>query len=213
MASVEIFFAHHWHQGSMLHTHTGSFHHVFFGLWRPLFSSRNDVYSFQGRCWCHHYYHSTTTTTNDDGVKMASLITSTSSMEVVRTSSSAGLVPPLPLMSDTEDAVLEESSELDDPETLDLSTHGLTKLSRAAPGYDLTTMTLLLDNNSLQRLDNIHTYQCLEKVTTLRLFIHTPCICNGLRSETWAIRTTPTLFICGNHACTITDEHYTLVQS
>ena len=54
-------------------------------------------------------------------------------------------VPPLPLMSDTEDAVLEESSELDDPETLDLGSHGLTKLSRAAPGYDLTTLTLLLD--------------------------------------------------------------------
>ena len=72
----------------------------------------------------------------------------------------------LSLMSDTEDAaMLEESSELDDPETLDLSSHGLTKLSRAAPGYDLTTLTLLLDNNSLQRLDNIHTYQCLEKVS------------------------------------------------
>jgi hypothetical protein len=25
-------------------------------------------------------------------------------------------------------------------------------------------MTLILDNNSLQRLDNIHTYQCIEKV-------------------------------------------------
>ena len=90
---------------------------------------------------------------------MASLAASTTSMEVVT-------VPPLPLMSDTEDAVLEESSELDDPETLDLGSHGLTKLSRAAPGYDLTTLTLLLDNNSLQRLDNIHTYQCLEKVST-----------------------------------------------
>ena len=82
-------------------------------------------------------------------------------------------VPPLPLMSDTEDAVLEEdaykSSELDDPETLDLGSHGLTKLSRAAPGYDLTTLTLLLDNNSLQRLDNIHTYQCLEKVSILSI--------------------------------------------
>ena len=74
-------------------------------------------------------------------------------------------VPPLPLMSESEDnGALEESSELDDPETLDLSAHGLTKLNRAAPGYELTTMTLLLDNNSLQRLDNIHTYQCLEKV-------------------------------------------------
>ena len=91
---------------------------------------------------------------------MASLAAaSTATMEVV--------VPPLPLMSDTEDAVLEESSELDDPETLDLSSHGLIKLSRAAPGYDLTTLTLLLDNNSLQRLDNIHTYQCLEKVTII----------------------------------------------
>ena len=90
---------------------------------------------------------------------MASLAASASvsNMEVVS-------VPPLPLMSDTEDAVLEESSELDDPETLDLSAQGMTKLSRAAPGYDLTTLTLLLDNNSLQRLDNIHTYQCLEKV-------------------------------------------------
>ena len=85
-------------------------------------------------------------------------VTTASTMEVIN-------VPPLPLMSDTEDALLEESSELDDPETLDLSSHGLTKLSRAAPGYDLTTLTLLLDNNSLQRLDNIHTYQCLEKVT------------------------------------------------
>ena len=93
---------------------------------------------------------------------MASLAASTTSMEVVT-------VPPLPLMSDTEDAVLEESSELDDPETLDLGSHGLTKLSRAAPGYDLTTLTLLLDNNSLQRLDNIHTYQCLEKVSILSI--------------------------------------------
>ena len=98
--------------------------------------------------------------------KMASLLAASASnslnMEAIVN------VPPLPLMSDTEDAVLEEdaykSSELDDPETLDLGSHGLTKLSRAAPGYDLTTLTLLLDNNSLQRLDNIHTYQCLEKV-------------------------------------------------
>ena len=95
---------------------------------------------------------------------MASLMaaSTTVGMEVVN-------VPPLPLMSDTEDAVLEESSELDDPETLDLGSHGLTKLSRAAPGYDLTTLTLLLDNNSLQRLDNIHTYQCLEKVLNASL--------------------------------------------
>ena len=98
---------------------------------------------------------------------MASLAASTTRMEVVT-------VPPLPLMSDTEDAVLaEESSELDDPETLDLGSHGLTKLSWAAPGYDLTTLTLLLDNNSLQRLDNIHTYQCLEKVRVPKHNVYT----------------------------------------
>ena len=47
---------------------------------------------------------------------------------------------------------------------LDLSGTGLEKLNRAAPDYILNTTTLLLDNNCLQRLDNIHTYQCLEKV-------------------------------------------------
>ena len=47
---------------------------------------------------------------------------------------------------------------------LDLSGTGLEKLNRAAPDYVLNTTTLLLDNNCLQRLDNIHTYQCLEKV-------------------------------------------------
>ena len=97
---------------------------------------------------------------------MASLATATTNMEVIHQQQQQALS----LMSDTEDAMLEESqSELDDPETLDLSSHGLTKLSRAAPGYDLTTLTLLLDNNSLQRLDNIHTYQCLEKVRFLDL--------------------------------------------
>ncbi len=41
---------------------------------------------------------------------------------------------------------------------------GLEKLTRAAPEWQLNTTTLLLDGNSLQRLDNIHTYQCVEKV-------------------------------------------------
>lgn len=50
---------------------------------------------------------------------------------------------------------------------LDLSGTGLEKLNRAAPDYVLNTTTLLLDNNCLQRLDNIHTYQCLEKVTRI----------------------------------------------
>lgn len=101
---------------------------------------------------------------------MTSLTESPNNMEAHLNSQ----VPPLNLMSD-EDAALEESSELDDPETLDLSGHGLTKLGRAAPGFELTTMTLLLDNNSLQRLDNIHTYQCIEKLSAcnnqlLRMF-------------------------------------------
>ena len=48
---------------------------------------------------------------------------------------------------------------------LDLSASGLEKLNRAAPDDVLNTTTLLLDDNCLQRLDNIHTYQCLEKVS------------------------------------------------
>ena len=51
-----------------------------------------------------------------------------------------------------------------DPDTLDLSGAELEKLSRATPELILNTTTLVLDNNKLQRLDNIHTYQCLEKV-------------------------------------------------
>ena len=53
---------------------------------------------------------------------------------------------------------------------LDLCGTGLEKLSRAASGDVLNTTTLLLDNNCLQRLDNIHTYQCLEKVNTSSKF-------------------------------------------
>ena len=51
-----------------------------------------------------------------------------------------------------------------DPDTLDLSSNQLEKLARATPELILNTTTLLLDNNNLVRLDNIHTYQCLEKV-------------------------------------------------
>jgi hypothetical protein len=47
---------------------------------------------------------------------------------------------------------------------LDLCGSGIEKLHRAAPLDVLNTTTLLLDGNCLQRLDNIHTYQCLEKV-------------------------------------------------
>ena len=51
-----------------------------------------------------------------------------------------------------------------DPDTLDLEGQQLEKLSRATPELILNTTTLVLDNNNLTRLDNIHTYQCLEKV-------------------------------------------------
>ena len=57
------------------------------------------------------------------------------------------------------------------PGVLDLSGNGLEKLNRAASDYVLNTTTLLLDNNCLQRLDNIHTYQCLEKVTLISKFV------------------------------------------
>jgi len=64
---------------------------------------------------------------------------------------------------DDVDADVDVDADLD-PDTLDLSSQELTKLSRAAPDCTLATMTLILDNNSLLRLDNIHTYQCIEKV-------------------------------------------------
>ena len=51
-----------------------------------------------------------------------------------------------------------------DPDTLDLSKREMEKLARATPELILNTTTLLLDTNKLTRLDNIHTYQCLEKV-------------------------------------------------
>ena len=46
-----------------------------------------------------------------------------------------------------------------------MSCQGLEKLHRATPELILNTTTLVLDNNKLARLDNIHTYQCLEKVS------------------------------------------------
>ena len=52
---------------------------------------------------------------------------------------------------------------------LDLCGSGLEKLNRAAPDYVLNTTTLLLDDNCLQRMDNIHTYQCLEKVFSVQI--------------------------------------------
>ena len=49
-------------------------------------------------------------------------------------------------------------------DTLDLFTREMEKLARATPELILNTTTLILDTNKLTRLDNIHTYQCLEKV-------------------------------------------------
>ena len=73
--------------------------------------------------------------------------------------SEAGVsVPPIPL----EDIDLED--DLEDPETLDLSSQNLEKLTRARPEWQLNATTLILDDNQLQRLDNIHTFQCIEKV-------------------------------------------------
>ena len=45
------------------------------------------------------------------------------------------------------------------------------KLTRATPELILNTTTLLLDTNKLTRLDNIHTYQCLEKVKS-EIYFH-----------------------------------------
>ena len=87
-------------------------------------------------------------------------------------------IPRLPLESGDEcnlTPTMSMTTEDDlDPDTLDLSGQELSKLLRAAPECTLNTMTLILDNNSLQRLDNIHTYQCIEKVRPLFCFIVTP---------------------------------------
>ena len=66
----------------------------------------------------------------------------------------------------------DESSLTSDHENdvLDLSGQGLEKLRRAAPEWQLHTTTLILDDNNLQRMDNIHTYQCIEKVRILPLY-------------------------------------------
>eukprot|EP00095_Tigriopus_kingsejongensis_P008791 snap_masked-scaffold120_size336265-processed-gene-2.2 protein:Tk08791 transcript:snap_masked-scaffold120_size336265-processed-gene-2.2-mRNA-1 annotation:"centrosomal protein of 97 kda" len=58
-----------------------------------------------------------------------------------------------------------DENEEEDPDILDLGGQNLEKLSRAAPEWQLNTTTLILDDNLLQRLDNIHTYQCLEKLS------------------------------------------------
>ena len=69
-----------------------------------------------------------------------------------------------PSMDTSSITMCESSNAYVNAGVLDLSTSGLEKLNRAAPDDVLNTTTLLLDGNCLQRLDNIHTYQCLEKV-------------------------------------------------
>ena len=59
----------------------------------------------------------------------------------------------------------EFTPDMVDPDTLDLSGHGIEKLGRATDECQLNISTLILDANDLQRLDNIHTYHCLEKVS------------------------------------------------
>ena len=59
----------------------------------------------------------------------------------------------------------EFTPDMVDPDTLDLSGQGIEKLGRATDECQLNVSTLILDANDLQRLDNIHTYHCLEKVS------------------------------------------------
>ena len=72
----------------------------------------------------------------------------------------------VPAMKTTEDDpdVGVYAPDMVDPDTLDLSGQNIEKLGRANSDVQLNVSTLILDGNSLQRLDNIHTYQCLEKV-------------------------------------------------
>ena len=58
----------------------------------------------------------------------------------------------------------EFTPDMVDPDTLDLSGQGIEKLGRATDECQLNVSTLILDANDLQRMDNIHTYHCLEKV-------------------------------------------------
>ena len=73
------------------------------------------------------------------------------------------------LPSEVRDEDDPEMARPDDDEILEATEKtrmALEKLTRATPELILNTTTLLLDNNNLVRLDNIHTYQCLEKVPT-----------------------------------------------
>ena len=72
-----------------------------------------------------------------------------------------------------EESLVSPMAGVGDPDTLDLSNREMEKLARATPELILNTTTLLLDTNKLTRLDNIHTYQCLEKVKSETYFLKT----------------------------------------
>ena len=85
-------------------------------------------------------------------------------------SSQLDLFVETPSMDTSSITMCESSNAYVNAGVLDLSSSGLEKLNRAAPDDVLNTTTLLLDGNCLQRLDNIHTYQCLEKVCVKSFF-------------------------------------------
>ena len=87
-------------------------------------------------------------------------------------SSQLDLFVETPSMDTSSITMCESSNAYVNAGVLDLSTSGLEKLNRAAPDDVLNTTTLLLDGNCLQRLDNIHTYQCLEKVCVKLFFCY-----------------------------------------
>ena len=91
-------------------------------------------------------------------------------------SSQLDLFVETPSMDTSSITMCESSNAYVNAGVLDLSASGLEKLNRAAPDDVLNTTTLLLDGNCLQRLDNIHTYQCLEKVCVKLFFLlFQPC--------------------------------------
>ena len=106
----------------------------------------------------HHKQHSSNTAAN--------MLPPTSCSAMSNSSSQIDLFSETPSKDNTGPVCVGPDSYIND-DVLDLSSTGLEKLNRAAAEYVLSSTTLLLDNNCLQRLDNIHTYQCLEKVISL----------------------------------------------
>lgn len=57
-------------------------------------------------------------------------------------------------------------------ETVDLSRRGLKKIEKAPAEESKTIINLILDQNELQRLDNIDTYNRVENVRRLIFYVH-----------------------------------------